>query len=148
MKILTGRGQKSGELLTVYARHYGSGDARQAAASVKDMDRLALIPGVLHGSKRHGQKPKEDAPAGVGLAQLTWSRHGAFTPHTFMSELRTEYPELREARMFVVDLGPGELLYLPAGWGHCVHNVEKWSAMVNYWIPGRGKGVKIWDDDA
>ena len=63
-----------------------------------------------------------------------------------MGQLRRDHPALRSVRMFIVDLTPGELLYLPAGWGHCVHNIGH-SVMVNFWLGLGSPGgiVRIWD---
>ena len=41
------------------------------------------------------------------------------------------YPSAREARRFVVDLGPGDLLYSPIGWWHQVRSLE-FSVTITY----------------
>lgn len=42
------------------------------------------------------------------------------------------FPRFAEARCTQIVLEPGEMLYLPAGWGHFVENIED-TLMVNFW---------------
>ena len=100
--------------------------------SPPDMEKMSLMP-----------RGRDKGKTGTSL---NFSRHGAFTPEEFMRELRVSHPEVRDVRMFVVDLKPGELLYMPAGWGHCVHNIGH-SVMLNFWLKMGSKGgmVRIWD---
>ena len=108
------------------------GTKRLLLFSPMDMDKMALIP--------------HDEDKGQTGTRLNFSRHGAFTPEEFLNDLRAKNPELRDVRMFVVDLSPGEVLYMPAGWGHCVHNLGH-SVMLNFWLKldSPGSIVRIWD---
>jgi ribosomal protein L16 Arg81 hydroxylase len=42
------------------------------------------------------------------------------------------FPRLREAEMFVAELGPGDVIYIPRGWWHHVRTLEL-SISVNFW---------------
>jgi lysine-specific demethylase 8 len=42
------------------------------------------------------------------------------------------FPRLREAEMFVAELGPGDVLYIPRGWWHHVRTLEL-GISVNFW---------------
>jgi [protein]-arginine 3-hydroxylase / protease len=42
------------------------------------------------------------------------------------------FPRLREAEMFVGELGPGDVIYVPRGWWHHVRTLEL-SISVNFW---------------
>ena len=108
------------------------GTKRLLLFSPMDMDKMGLVP-------RSGDSGKTGT-------SLNFSKHGAFTPEEFMHDLRKKFPALRDVRMFVVDLKPGELLYLPSGWGHCVHNLGH-SVMLNFWLQLKSPGgiVRIWD---
>lgn len=58
-------------------------------------------------------------------ARLRHGRH-VFSPvHDLEDEARLAlYPSAREARRFIVDLGPGDILYSPIGWWHQVRSLE------------------------
>jgi ribosomal protein L16 Arg81 hydroxylase len=42
------------------------------------------------------------------------------------------FPRLREAEVFVAELGPGDVIYIPRGWWHHVRTLEL-SISVNFW---------------
>jgi lysine-specific demethylase 8 len=42
------------------------------------------------------------------------------------------FPRLREAELFVADLGPGDVIYIPRGWWHHVRTLDA-SISVNFW---------------
>jgi len=42
------------------------------------------------------------------------------------------FPRLREAEMFVAELGPGDVIYIPRGWWHHVRTLDL-SISVNFW---------------
>jgi lysine-specific demethylase 8 len=42
------------------------------------------------------------------------------------------FPRLRDAEMFVAELGPGDVIYIPRGWWHHVRTLEL-SISVNFW---------------
>ncbi|MGA9378294.1 MAG: cupin-like domain-containing protein [Phormidium sp.] len=46
----------------------------------------------------------------------------------------TKFPDFTKAKCVKVFTMPGEMLYLPMGWGHYVECVEDFSIMVNYWL--------------
>jgi hypothetical protein len=58
-------------------------------------------------------------------ARLHHGRH-VFSPvHDLEDEAQlARYPSAREARRFVVELGPGDILYSPIGWWHQVRSLE------------------------
>lgn len=55
-----------------------------------------------------------------------------------------KFPEFLKARSFTIELGPGQLLYLPAGWSHYVENLEN-SLMINYWLSPQPSGIYALD---
>jgi ribosomal protein L16 Arg81 hydroxylase len=42
------------------------------------------------------------------------------------------FPRLREAEMFVAELDPGDVIYIPRGWWHHVRTLDL-SIAVNFW---------------
>lgn len=58
-------------------------------------------------------------------ARLHHGRHVFSAVRDLEDEARLAlYPSAREARRFIVDLGPGDLLYSPIGWWHQVRALE------------------------
>jgi len=58
-------------------------------------------------------------------ARLHHGRHVFSAVHDLEDETRLAlYPSARAARRFVVDLGPGDLLYSPIGWWHQVRSLD------------------------
>jgi hypothetical protein len=47
------------------------------------------------------------------------------------------FPDLARARRVEIELGPGDAIYLPAGWSHFVENLDA-TLMVAYWLRRRG----------
>jgi hypothetical protein len=47
-----------------------------------------------------------------------------------------KFPLFAQAEPIREEIRPGEMLYLPAGWGHFVENLS-FSLMVNFWLPNR-----------
>ena len=127
------------------------GRKRLLLFSPTDVGKLALLPAGRKGHRSRGETIKEWHKAAgkgktIGDTSLNWSRHGVFTPYQFMDDLRSQHPALRNVKMHVIDLRAGEMLYLPAGWGHCEHNFGKFSATMEFMLHGKdGRGARIWD---
>jgi len=49
-------------------------------------------------------------------------------------ELRGKFPLLQQARHFEVQLGAGDMLYLPSCWWHCVEGSEEPNLILNWWF--------------
>jgi len=65
-------------------------------------------------------------------ARLHHGRHVFSAVRDLEDEARLAlYPSAREARCFVVELGPGDILYSPIGWWHQVRSLE-FSVTVTY----------------
>jgi hypothetical protein len=78
------------------------------------------------GRKRVTLLPPSEAP------RLQHNRHVFSDVHDIHDESRlAKYPAARDARRFEVDLGPGDLLYVPIGWWHQVRSLD-FSAMLTY----------------
>lgn len=43
------------------------------------------------------------------------------------------HPQFEKVKRVVADLGPGDALFIPAGWWHEVFTCWEWSLSVNYW---------------
>jgi hypothetical protein len=74
-------------------------------------------------------------------ARLHHGRHVFSAVRDLEDEERLSlYPSAREARRFVVDLGPGDLLYSPIGWWHQVraHAFSVTITYTNFRWPNRG----------
>jgi ribosomal protein L16 Arg81 hydroxylase len=71
------------------------------------------------GRKRAILLPPSETP------RLQHNRHVFSDVHDIEDESRlAKFPAARGARRFVVDLGPGDLLYVPIGWWHQVRSHE------------------------
>ena len=49
-------------------------------------------------------------------------------------EMRAAFPEVKHARPLEVNLGPGDFLYLPATWWHCVEGSRERNMILNWWF--------------
>jgi hypothetical protein len=80
----------------------------------------------LVGRKQVTLLPPSETP------RLHHNRHVFSDVHDIGDESRLSlYPSARDARRFEIDLGPGELLYVPIGWWHQVRSRE-FSVMLTY----------------
>lgn len=71
-----------------------------------------------------------------GMA-LVCSGNGNVPLHYLMAPLR--FPEFRRAHVITVDVGPGDLLFVPSRWWHQVRTLET-SFSINWWWPS-----EIWN---
>ena len=93
----------------------------------------------LSGTKRLWLYPPSDARylyAGAG-AKGDASRAAAPPFQTFEqlpAELRASFGDVAHARPLEVHLGPGDCLYLPACWWHCVEGSRERNMILNWWF--------------
>ena len=93
----------------------------------------------LSGTKRLWLYPPSDARylyAGAG-AKGDASRAAAPPFQTFEqlpAELRASFGDVAHARPLEVLLGPGDCLYLPACWWHCVEGSRERNMILNWWF--------------
>lgn len=101
-------------------------------------DQVNNLHGVVYGAKRftlfHPDDLRNLYPCSLFSYLPTFSR-------VSLGEADYErFPRLRKARAVVVDLGPGDLLFLPAGWWHQVTTPELTISIDFPWtrMPRRG----------
>ena len=96
----------------------------------------------LCGTKRLWLYPPSDARhlyAAAG-AKRDGSRAAAppFQAYDEMpAALRASFPETKHAQPLEVHLGPGDFLYLPACWWHCVEGSRERNMILNWWFAVR-----------
>ncbi|MET3493981.1 cupin-like domain-containing protein [Variovorax boronicumulans] len=91
----------------------------EAACTRLHRDFLHAFIGQVSGVKTFMLAPPEDAPTLYPGACFNMFQLARFDP--FLPDF-AKFPLAREARLFEVELQPGELLVLPAGWFHTVRS--------------------------
>ena len=91
----------------------------------------------VYGTKRLWLYPPSDAGCLYPAAKQDGSRACAPPFQTF-SELpewlRRTFPRYADARPIEVSLMPGDILYLPACWWHCVEGSHERNMIISYWM--------------
>mmetsp|Transcript_1801 Transcript_1801/g.4063 ORF Transcript_1801/g.4063 Transcript_1801/m.4063 type:complete len:504 (+) Transcript_1801:58-1569(+) len=87
------------------------------------------------GSKRFWLYPPSDARYLYPCNDFSRSAVVPFAqPEAYSQELQSAFPLTSQARPLEVVVNPGELLYLPSCWWHCVEGSAKRNMILNWWF--------------
>ncbi|CAJ1361057.1 unnamed protein product [Effrenium voratum] len=96
----------------------------------------------VFGAKRIWLFPPSDArflyPLGESISKPQDFTRSAIPPFTrfgdFSPEMQARFVGYGKAKVLEVQLRAGDLLYLPAGWWHCVQGSEEPNMILNWWF--------------
>nr|WP_237709660.1 cupin-like domain-containing protein [Microbulbifer agarilyticus] len=108
---------------SIVATHYD--DAENLACCVAGRRRFVLFPPEQVGNLYIG--PIDNTPAGAPVSMVSLANPDFDRFPKFEQALR---------HAWVAELGPGDVIYIPALWWHHVESLEAVNVLVNYWQGG------------